>query len=269
MAGEKFIACGMYAFTLELRQGWQALFDRFKPLLDTSIHLRPELNFRHGEDLLRDPALFIGQTCGYPLMTRLRDQLTPFCVPCFEVPGAEDKYYSSQIIVGADSGITSLPECEGRIAAINTTDSNSGMNLLRYELVKLGANRGFFADIEITGGHLQSLLAVAEDRAQVAAIDCVTFQFISDYYPDLAARVRGIGFTAQTCGLPFVLPNKQYSPAVASHYTEALRQALTQLPAETRARLHLSRIETVGFDDYRGIMELESRAIEGGFAQLI
>lgn len=258
----------MYAFNAALQRSWQDLFDHFKSLLGSDVELRPDLDFRHGIEVLHDPDLLFGQTCGYPLMTHLSGTLTPFCVPCFDVPGTDGKRYSSQLIVNAESEISALADCEGKIAAINTTDSNSGMNVLRYEVARIGASQGFFSRIEITGGHLHSLRAVAEGHADLAAIDCVTFQLIADQSPDLVERVRRIGFTAQTCGLPFVLPGNQVSSALTERYCEALQQAVLNMSSQSRDCLHLSGIEAVSLADYAGILELESYALEHGIAML-
>ena len=268
MNSERFIACGMYAFNLPLQKAWQELFDHFSPVLDCDINLRRELDYRHGIAVLHHPALLFGQTCGYPLMTKLKDTLTPFCVPCFDVPGSEGKFYSSQLIVNRDSDLSSLAECEGKIAAINTIDSQSGMNVLRHEVAKLGGGQGFFGEVEFTGGHFNSLQAVAEGRADVASIDCVTYQLIADALPDLVARVKHIGFTAKASGLPFVIPNSVWTPTVAARTVEALQQAYSQTSQSARDCLHLAGFEAVNFDDYAGILEFESYALERGITML-
>ena len=255
----------MYAFTEAQKQAWQELFDRFEPPAGAGPRPRRELDFRHGNAVLRDPALLFGHTCGYPLMTQLLDAFTPFCTARFNVPGTEGKCYSSQIIVNAESSIDTLAASEGGIVALNNADSNSGMNALRYELAQIGAQPGFFADTLMTGGHLHSLEAVAEGRADLAAIDCVTFQLIVDAYPALVDRVRSIGFSVKTCGLPFVLPTREASANLKSLYTEALNEALQQLSPESRQCLHLEGFETVELADYASILEIENDALAKGF----
>jgi ABC-type phosphate/phosphonate transport system substrate-binding protein len=265
---KRFIACGMYAFNYELRHAWQALFNQFRLLLDDGDQLDESLVFDTGESVLRDPGLFIGHTCGYPLMNHLQDAVTPFCVPVFNVTGVEGNLYSSRFIVAADSDIRSLAECGGRIAAINNSDSNSGMNVFRHAIARLNPAAPFFASVVNSGGHLQSLKAVAEKRADVAAIDCVSFQFIEDRWPELSAGVRSIGDSVKTCGLPLVLPNANLPSTDTRQILVALNKALKQVNPRIRQQLHLSHFASVSFVDYQGILEAESFAIDAGYHEL-
>ena len=265
---KRFIACGMYAFNDELRNAWQALFDEFRLLLDDGDQLDANLVFSTGESVLRDPGLFIGHTCGYPLMNHLQDAVTPFCVPVFNVTGVEGNLYSSRFIVAADSEISSLVECGGRIAAINNSDSNSGMNVLRHAIAKLNPAAPFFASVINSGGHLQSLTAVAELRADVAAIDCVSFQFIEDRWPELTARVRSIGDSIKTCGLPLVLPNTNFPSTDTQQILVTLNKALNQVNPRVRQQLHLSHFARVNFGDYQSILEIESFANDVNYHDL-
>ena len=268
MITSRFIACGMYALNDETKYAWQAVFDRFLPLVELDGPFERQLRFDFDESVLRDPGLLIGHTCGYPLMTRLQDALRPFCLPCFDVPGVTGKRYCSQFVVPADSAIETLQQCRDKIVAINSRSSNSGMNVLRYALAKLGARPGYFSDVLMTGSHPASVEAVASNRAQLAAIDSVSYQLIADQNPALVSSLRIIGNSEQTCGLPFVVPASQYSRQACANFVIALNQALTQLPAELRETLHLARFESVGLDDYQSILELEKFAIATGYPEL-
>lgn len=256
----------MYAFTDELEQAWQQLFEHFSRLLDSNGDPEISLRFDSDQSLLRDPALLFGHTCGYPLMTRLKNRVSPFCVPVFDVPGTDGKRYSSQFIVGARSGIASLEECRGRVAAMNAPDSNSGMNVFRYAISRLHSRGPFFSGVITTGGHLHSLEAVANQQADIAAIDCVSYQLIADHWPDLAKRVRSIGLSIKTCGLPLVAPNLHCKDAAT--WTARLNQALAQVSESARRRLHLAGFEPAVLADYEEIVDLENRAIETGYPLL-
>jgi ABC-type phosphate/phosphonate transport system substrate-binding protein len=268
MSNQTFIACGMYALSPELESAWQRLFDLCIPLLEADDEIAPALVFDTDETVLRDSRLLFGHTCGYPLVTRLGDALTPFCVPVFDAPGTDGKLYRSRFIVPAESPIEFLQQCRGEVVAVNSRDSNSGMNVLRHALARLGARPGTFAGVLLTGGHLRSLEAVAENRARLAAIDCVSFRLIEDLHPELVARVRVIGDSEPTCGLPLVTPYSRYSPSRAASWIAALKQALAELPTEIARTLRLERFEAVGIGDYESILELENFAIEHGYPEL-
>lgn len=263
-----FVACGMYAFNDELRSAWQQLFEYFFDLVKPTFEINRKLKFDTELSVLSDPALWFGQTCGYPLMTSLRNTMTPISVPVFDVLGCQQKRYSSLLIVADDSQINTTEDCRGLRAAINTSDSNSGMNLLRHAVASFNQNGKFFSQINLSGSHLQSLNQVANGSADIAAIDCVSYRLIEDSWPELATRVRSIGFTAKTCGLPFVMPK----PAAVNHdlenITECLNQALLMLDDRQRDRLHLMGFENVHIDEYQGILDLQIRAEQCGYPVL-
>lgn len=266
---KKFIACGMYAFNDDLVVAWQQLFACFTGLLDDSGNQKIKLRFDSDQSLLRDPGLFFGHTCGYPLMKHLKDRVTPFCVPVFDVPGTNGKLYSSRFIVAANSAIEALDECRGKVAAMNAADSNSGMNVLRYAIAKYNPSAAFFSRVVQTGGHLHSLEAVADGTADVAAIDCVSYQLIQDHWPELIDQVRSIGFSVKTCGLPFVFPKSSIRDADLKLLVDNLNQALANTPETIRNRLHLLRFEPVVLEDYKPIVDLETFAINAGYPCLI
>ena len=136
----------MYAFTDELRGAWQQLFEHFFQLVKPTFELDRILKFETGQSVFNDPALWFGQTCGYPPMTSLRDTLIPISVPIFDVDGCDHTSYSSLLIVSENSEINSLEDCQGLRAVINTSDSNSGMNVLRHAVAGFNQQGTFFAE---------------------------------------------------------------------------------------------------------------------------
>jgi len=264
----KFICCGMYAFTDGLRTAWQTLFSRFLERYTTDQKLDECIKYGAEFSLLRDPRLLLGHTCGYPLMRFLRDDLIPLCVPLFDLPGCQGKYYTSHIIVPRDSNIQNLESCRGQIAAINGRDSNSGMNVLRHAVAPLAKGESFFSSVRETGSHYQSLIDVGNQLAQVAAIDCVSFALIRDQWPELTAKVRSIGFTEQTCGLPLVIPRNSADDFDNVAVIEALNQAVEALDEVDKSRLHLTGFEAVVMSEYEGILALENFALEHDYVEL-
>ncbi len=264
----RFIACGMYAFTQAQQNAWQQLFDHFFDLSDIAPG-QITLKFEHGSAILREPGLWFGHTCGYPLVSHLQDDFSPFCVPLFNVQGTEGRRYSSRIIVGAESKLQSLAECRDHVTAMNNSDSNSGMNLLRHAVAGIHEDGGaFFSRVLTSGGHLHSLEAVASGAADVAAIDCVSYQLIADWQPELVARVRIIGDTVKTCGLPLVMPLTAITENDTGAIVDRLNQALTACEGAVRATLHLTGFASVQLQDYHDVVETEQFAIDRAYPDL-
>jgi len=267
MGERNTIACGMYAFNHIQQQAWRDLFAHLPLFEDDGKPVPIRLVFDNLGS--KDAAsLICAHTCGYPLMKQLHESYTPFCVPLFDVLGSKGKHYSSRIIVQAGSGRNSLLDCRDSILAVNGMDSNSGMNVLRYELARLGARDSFFHEIKVTGGHLHSLEAVATGAAQVAAIDCVSYQLIQDHDASLTAAVDCIGFSASSCGLPFVIPKEHASKATAAGLLGAFKQAYGSMPRRSREAIHLRGFAAADFNDYASILEMENFAISKGYADL-
>ena len=263
-----FITCGMYAFTDDLQRAWQMLFDHFIDLTKDQLSLDPGLLFETDELTLRNANLFLGHTCGYPLMKNLQDALIPVCLPIFDVPGSEGKNYSSVFITSFDSNIKSLQDCHQRVVAVNGTDSNSGMNVLRHAIAPLSLGKPFFSSVIVSGSHKNSVLEVGEGRADIAAIDSVSFALIADAWPELAAKVSVIGYSARTCGLPLVMPKSRLENSDSKMITAYLNQALQKLPEELQQRLHLKKFSSVDLSEYQGILDIEQQAREAGYDEL-
>ena len=263
-----FVACGMYAFTADQQQAWRQLFERF---FERSGYARDavDLKFEHGSLVLEKPGLWFGHTCGYPLISYQYETLSPFCVPLFDVPGTEGRLYSSRIIVGADALIDSLEQCRGRVAAINNPDSNSGMNVLRHAVAQIHDAGAFFARVRTSGGHLNSVEAVARGFADVAAIDCVSYQLILDWKPAVAERVRVIADSVQTTGLPLVMSHALFADTDVDTIVTNLNGALAECSAEVCSRLHLTGFDRVELSDYQNVIDAEQFAIERGYPRLI
>ena len=264
-----FITCGMYAFTDNLRASWQALYDHFIHLASDTHNIDPVLRFDTDEASLRDDNLLVGHTCGYPLMKNLQDKLSPICVPVFDVDGCDGRYCSSTFITSDSSNIQSLSDSYQGIAAFNGRDSNSGMNVLRQAIAPMSQGRPFFSHLIESGSHKQSLIEVNEGRADVAAIDSVSFALIADAWPELVAKLRVFSYSAKTCGLPFVMQRSGLTDIDPRHMTLLLNQALEILQEHHKKTLHLVELVDVELSQYQGILDLEQQAIELGYPDLI
>jgi len=203
------------------------------------------------------PDLFIAQTCGYPLTHRLKGRVTLVATPCYAADGCVGPSYLSMIVARQDSGLRSLEDVAGRVAAINGYDSQSGWNALRHSLIGKGAP----ARIMETGGHRKSIAAVREGRADFAAVDCVTYANLQAVAPREIAPLRVIARSASAPGLPYVT-RRDISAADLQRLRDGLQAAVTDPAlAETRAALLIAGIEIVPLQAYDRMLEMERAAL--------
>ena len=83
-------------------------------------------------ELWRSPHLLFAQTCGFPLMHEFAGKLTLVATPCYSASGGEGPNYRSFIVVRANDPRGAFAEFRGAVAAINSEDSHSGCNILRW-----------------------------------------------------------------------------------------------------------------------------------------
>ena len=257
-------ALPMYNVTPALDFEWREWLD------DVLRRVKPACRIVEPDEELhgfwRRPNLLLSQTCGYPLMHGLHEQVQLIATPRFDAPGCEGAHYSSVLVTRADAQFDTLAACRGARAAYNQDDSNSGMNVFRHAVAPHSRAGMFFSAVLRTGSHLGSLRAVADNRADVAAVDCVTFAFVGDVMPELARRVRAIGMTAASPGLPLIA-----SGTVPAATIEALREALNEtleIRPERAKRLRLQGFSVLPLTDYERIEQLENEARAAGYARL-
>ena len=267
------ISCGMYALGNEINLAWHKVLGPLPQILkDHGIATalpEAEVSFAAPATMLVRPDLLIGHTCGYPWIKRWHQSHTLVAVPEFNADGATGIHYCSWIISGRNSSIDSIAESRGGIVAINGQDSNSGMNVLRYEISKLANGQKFFNQTRLTGSHLESLRMIAVGKADIAAIDCVSMHFFRQLLPELVSRVKIIGASEKTAGLPFILPQTPQTLNIpATTMADALEQCISKAPSEALSILSLKKFTRVRSEDYMRTAELEDFAISGGYPQL-
>ncbi len=204
--------------------------------------------------------LFFAQTCGYPLTHELKGKVTLVATPCYSAPGCVGPNYCSRLIVRDESGITDPAQLSGKVAAINSRDSQSGWNVLRHSLKQALKGSDALPHIVETGGHRNSIAAVREGRADVAAIDCVTFARLSAIAPAEVAGLRVIADTVSAPSLPYI--TRRDIPAEdLRRLREGLQAALHDPTlAEARAALTISDIVVLPIEAYDRILEIEDAA---------
>lgn len=208
----------------------------------------------------RSPDLLFSQTCGYPMVTLLADVVQPVATPAYAAEGCVGASYSSVIIVRADDPVADAEGLRGRRAAVNAPYSQSGYNVLRHLVAPLAGGRPFFAEVVETGGHHNSMAAVASGQADVAAVDCVTFALTARYRPEATAGLRVLLHSDQAPGLPYVAPATA-TPDQIRRLRVGLQQACADPAlAEVRAALLLTGVEVLPRTAYDRIAAMEAEA---------
>jgi ABC-type phosphate/phosphonate transport system substrate-binding protein len=211
-------------------------------------------------ELWQAPDLFIAQTCGFPLTHRLKDRVTLVATPVYAVDGCASGSYHSVIVARRDSDVRSLDDVAGKVAAFNGHDSQSGWNALRHSLI----NKGAPARILETGGHRKSVAAVREGRADVAAIDCVTYAGLQQVAPQEVAPLQIIARSASAPALPYVT-RRDIAASDLEKLRAGLRAAMADPAlAEPRAVMQLAGLEMVPLQAYDRMLEMEQEADRAG-----
>lgn len=190
------------------------------------------------------PDLVLSQTCGFPYRARLHGKVTLIGTPDYGVEGCPPGHYRSVFVVRADDP-RGLADFDGLPIAYNEALSQSGWAAPQNHAAALGLH--LRAGL-CTGGHRLSALAVAEGRADLAALDAVTWEMLHRWEP-AAARLRVIAATGPTPGLPYIAaPGADAEAGFA-----AVAEAIAGLSADDRDRLQLRGIVRIAPEAYLAV----------------
>jgi ABC-type phosphate/phosphonate transport system substrate-binding protein len=253
----------MYDFA-EIRDATDALWTAIAArLVDLGVaDVPPDL--LRGRDLhstWTDPDLLMAQTCGYPLITSLKDKVVLLATPRYSAAGCEGALYRSAIIVRTTDPAICLADLRHRRCAVNDPASNSGMNLLRAEVAPLAGATAFFSEPILTGSHAASIDAVASGQADVAAIDCISWSHLRHLRPAATAGLRVLAWTRASPGLPLIT-----AAATSRSTRDAIMLALDHVAAApelkpVRSALRLEGFERVPIGAYEALLEWEKAVL--------
>ncbi|MGC5797938.1 phosphate/phosphite/phosphonate ABC transporter substrate-binding protein [Sphingomonas sp. NFX23] len=211
----------------------------------------------------RDPALLFGQACGYPLIADPTLDLQVIAFPIYA--GRES---GSVIVARADDPRRAVAAFRDSRAAINDRQSNTGMNLFRATIAPFAGQGAFFAEVLETGAHRASIVAVGMGKADLAAIDSVTYAAIARFEPALVTGLKIVAPSPASPSLPFVTAAGTDAETVA-----ALQSALDHVAADpdlaaVRETLLLAGIIPAEPDALAPISTLEAEAVRAGYPTL-
>ena len=247
----------MYALNSELENAWKTLFS-LTAANNPSLRLPSTVLNTIDDEIISSEKTRLSHVCGYPLVNQYAGQLEPLCAPHFEIDGVNGAEYFSYFMVKKTMPINSIVESDGLIAAVNTINSNSGMNVLRHEIEtinKLGAIEQFFKELKISGSHNNSLQYLIDEKADIASIDAASYYFLQRNNPELNSQLKVIGRSVKTTSPPFVTHCN--NPLCGSvDLMETLNRALLKLPSKQQEILNIERFVDVSFSDYEKLLYL-------------
>jgi ABC-type phosphate/phosphonate transport system substrate-binding protein len=149
----------------------------------------------------RDPDMLVAQCCGWPLVTEFARTMAVVGTFDHAVPdSSQEGAYRSVIITATDRSLDDLLDDPATVAAVNDYASLSGWVSLRHVW------NGRDLKSVVTGGHLESVLAIGVGEAQVASIDAVSWSLFEEFEPSAVDGLSVIGHGPQVPCLPIVVP---------------------------------------------------------------
>lgn len=207
------------------------------------------------------------QVCGYPLQTIFRGQARLLGVPSYAVPHCAPGRHAAVFIVHADAPYRDLADLKGATFVFNSPHSNSGMNLPRLALARIGARAPFFGSITETHSHPANIERVARGEADATCVDNVTYAFIVRHRPEIGVRTRILAPTPTTPAIPFVTAITTPEPIVAALQAALFRVAQAPRWAEARAGLLIEDILPPEHADYPEQLRFETEAAALGYPE--
>ena len=189
------------------------------------------------------PDLLLSQTCGYPFTDDLVGKVQLLGAFAYDAPQCSGIACRSVLVARAEHGNIGLEGFRGLRAAFNTPNSQSGYNAFRALVAPLAAQGRFFGSAIETGGHVASVAAVREGRADLAAIDCVTYAALARFRPHATEGLCVVATTEAYPGLPLITAKGTSATEVA-----LLQNALHALMASAEAAPILQALNIVGFE---------------------
>ena len=230
-------ACRMSArtkFDMYLAPPSRAAFAALADWMDAAIvefatREEPAGNFSAGDILAGD--FLVGQVCGITLATAPAGRFHYLATPVMDDDAVPEGHYNSLIITPREGGIDTVAAFDParHRAIINEPGSFSGDITLAKHLRHV-TGHALIAPPR-SGGHLASIGMIAAGKAQLAAIDRVSFALARAACPDDVAAVRVIDETAFYPGLPFVADG-----ALPEHIVALLRDRLLDFRTQSAWR---------------------------------
>lgn len=248
--------------------------------LGWEVNVISGLSYSEADEMLDSGMIQVGGICGLPYVHKQAEgKYELLAIPVMglkkgtwkDAPGYEDvpgKYYS-YTIVRKDSSVKSWKDLKGKSYTINDLGSNSGYNMPRYKLVKLGAKSwtDYFSKVVISGSHEESIRMVSKGIIDSSSVDSLVLDYDRSIGDPDALNVKIIEVLHPGgAGAPPMVISKKADPSIK----EGFREVLLNMHNDPEGKKILDSALMLRFgapDDsnYNDIRTMEKTAIDAGF----
>ena len=175
-------------------------------------------DYTETNELLRDGKIDVAYVCSGPYVAG-HDEFGLELVAAPVVNGRPEYY--SYIIANRSSEATSLDSLAGKVFAFTDPKSNSGKLVPDYMLARAGTTaEKRFSETFYSYGHDNSIRAVAEGKADGAAVDSIIYDFAAATDPTFTSKTR-IVTKSQPFAIPPVVVRPDLDPALKTKLRDA------------------------------------------------
>lgn len=187
------------------------------------------------------PMLLLSQTCGLPYRMGLHREVALVGAIDYGLEDTEPGYYRSVFVARLDDARETLADFGGAVLAYNDGRSHSGWAAAASAPVR-------FRIGPKTRSHRNSLKAVVDGEAEIAAVDAVAWRLIATR-TDAAAVLKAVGVSASAPGLPLITA----FPAAVVALRRAIAGGIADLSGDVRGALGLEGLVNIPESDYLAV----------------
>lgn len=225
-----------------------------------------DIPWKEREELLDAGQAHLGWICGLPYIWKADQRPAPVelvAAPVMRQPRYQQRpVYFSDVIVRRDSATATFADLRGAVWAYNEPHSQSGYNITRYHLARIGETNGFFGQVIEAGSHLRAIELVLNHRIDAAAIDSTVLDLEFQLRPWLNEAVQII----ETLG-PSPMPPWVVSTKIPPALRRAIREVFWRMHQTAAGQAILSqgqllRLMPVEDSDYDPIRRMAAMAAQ-------
>lgn len=202
--------------------------------------------------------IHVGWICGLPYVWKA-DSAAPgvelVAAPVMRLPRyRQQPVYFSDVVVHRDSPHQRFVDLRGASWAYNEPHSQSGYNLTRCHLARLGEPRGYFGRVVEAGSHLRALQMVLEGRIDATAVDSTVLELELESRPQLMHQLRVIDVLGPSPIPPWVVSTRLPAPlrdAIRATFWQMHTTAAGQAILRQGQMLKLVRVADRDYDPIR------------------